>query len=102
MDERCSLILVLFWWRDVSFVAAFRDGQEIKAIKQQLSDEPLQGGQEPLPYGQRARVTPERLAFVIREQWRTFNQVTGQARGVMPPVGWRDDVSEYFTAQCRP
>lgn len=60
----------------MAFPSAFRGAQEIKAIKQQLSDEPLQGGQGPLPYGQRARVTPERLAFVIREQWKTFNQVT--------------------------
>lgn len=53
--------------------------QEINAIRQQLSEEPLQGGEAPAgtvaPYGQRARVTPERLAFVIREQWKTFNQV---------------------------
>lgn len=41
----------------------------------QLSEEPLQGGEAPAPYGQRARVTPARLAFVIREQMKTFNQV---------------------------
>ena len=49
-------------------------------MRQQLSDEPLQGGEAAAaaaagPYGQRARVTPERLAFVIKEQWKTFNQV---------------------------
>lgn len=48
-------------------------------IKEQLSEEPLQGGEAAngpvAPYGQRTRVTPERLAFVIREQWKTFNQV---------------------------
>lgn len=48
-------------------------------MQQQLSDEPLQGGEAAGavagPYGQRARVTPERLAFVIKEQWKTFNQV---------------------------
>lgn len=53
--------------------------QEIHMIKEQLSEEPLQGGETvngPVaPYGQRTRVTPERLAFVIREQWKTFNQV---------------------------
>ena len=48
-------------------------------MQDQLSDEPLQGGDAAGavagPYGQRARVTPERLAFVIKEQWKTFNQV---------------------------
>lgn len=48
-------------------------------MRQQLSDEPLQGGETAAtaagPYGQRARVTPERLAVVIKEQWKTFNQV---------------------------
>ncbi len=50
-------------------------------MRQQLSDEPLQGGEAAAaaaaagPYGQRARVTPERLALVIKEQWKTFNQV---------------------------
>lgn len=54
-------------------------------MQEQLSDEPLQGGEAPGavagPYGQRARVTPERLAFVIKEQWKTFNQVNGREKG---------------------
>lgn len=49
--------------------------QEIHAMQVQLSEEPLQGGEATAPYGQRARVTPGRLAFVIREQMKTFNQV---------------------------
>ncbi|CAN0130047.1 unnamed protein product [Ectocarpus sp. 6 AP-2014] len=48
---------------------------EIHAMQVQLSEEPLQGGEATAPYGQRARVTPGRLAFVIREQMKTFNQV---------------------------
>ncbi|CAM9321862.1 unnamed protein product, partial [Ascophyllum nodosum] len=49
--------------------------QEICAIQQQLSDEPQQGGETaPPPYGQRTRVTPERLALVIREQCKNFYQ----------------------------
>lgn len=31
------------------------------------------------PYGQRTRVTPGRLAFVIREQLKAFNQVRNTA-----------------------
>ena len=58
--------------------------QEIDAIKEQLSDEPLQGGEAAAaPYGQRARVTPDRLAFVIREQWKTFNRVRSVPSCVM-------------------
>lgn len=58
-------------------LSAGRLPQEIDAIREQLSDEPLQGGEAAVaPYGQRARVTPDRLAFVIREQWKTFNQVS--------------------------
>lgn len=54
-------------------------------MQEQLTDEPLQGGEAAGavagPYGQRARVTPERLAFVIKEQWKTFNQVKGGRGG---------------------
>ncbi|CAM9765870.1 unnamed protein product, partial [Hapterophycus canaliculatus] len=52
--------------------------QEINALQLQLSDEPLQGGEVAAPYGQRTRVTPGRLAFVIREQLKAFNQVRVQ------------------------
>ncbi|CBJ29175.1 hypothetical protein Esi_0136_0047 [Ectocarpus siliculosus] len=51
-----------------------RQAEEIHAMQVQLSEEPLQGGEATAPYGQRARVTPGRLAFVIREQMKTFNQ----------------------------
>ncbi|CAN0062588.1 unnamed protein product, partial [Scytosiphon promiscuus] len=53
--------------------------QEINALQLQLSDEPLQGGEMAAPYGQRTRVTPGRLAFVIREQLKAFNQIAGHA-----------------------
>ncbi|CAN0167942.1 unnamed protein product, partial [Ascophyllum nodosum] len=49
--------------------------QEISAVQQQLSDEPQHGTETaPPPYGQPTRVTPERLASVIHEQWRNFYQ----------------------------
>ena len=58
------------------FICAIHLAQEICAIQQQLSDEPQQGGETaPPPYGQPTRVTPERLALVIREQCKNFYQV---------------------------
>lgn len=77
-------------------------------IKEQLSDEPLQGGEAGngtvAPYGQRARVTPERLAFVIREQWKSFNQVQTNVLPLLccpvPSVNGMPFLLEQFSFSC--